>query len=210
LNTSIENRILNLLKTFRWGLTSKEIAEKIGVSRITVAKYLEKLKAEGVLAHRKVGAYRVWFIKSIAEEAKKVLPKRIICSLGKAFLIMFGEEAFKIAFQVGSILIDEMYDILPIEETKREDIFSYVAEIISLISEGVRAEGIKLRNQRGILRVFVEDSLLDPEIVRLISYLLSGAINGVCAKILEKKIKVLEPIIREKDNGFEIVVEVEL
>ena len=101
-------------------MTSKEIAEKIGASRITISKYLERLEAEGILSHRQVGAYKVWYVEELAEKTRKMLPKRIIVALGKSFLRIFEEKAYEIALNVGEAIIDEIYDILPLEEEVTE------------------------------------------------------------------------------------------
>ena len=78
------------------------------------------MKAEGILGQRRVGAYRVWYIREIAEETKKILPKRIISSLGRAFLKVFGDKAYEIAKNVGYAIIDEVYDLLTFEEPPSE------------------------------------------------------------------------------------------
>ena len=169
------------------------------------------MKAEGILGQRRVGAYRVWYIREIAEETKKILPKRIISSLGRAFLKVFGDNAYEIAKKVGYAIIDEVYDLLTFEEPpSEENIFSTVAELVSMISEGISAEGIKLREGRGIFRVVVEDHFLDPDIIKLIAHLFSGTIAGIFEKILSRKILVLDPIISNKNSSFEIIVEVKL
>lgn len=208
---NIEEKIIDLLKRYRWGLTAKEISEKIGISRITVSKYLGQLKASGVLSERRVGAYRVWYIKDIAEKTKKILPKRIISSIGRAFLKVFGYEAFTIAENVGSAIIDEFYDLIaPLREFSEENVFSIVANLVSMLSEGVKAEAIKLRNKRGIFRVHVEDNLFDAEIIKLIASLFKGAILGIFKRIVIKNVECKEPIINKVDDGFEIILEVKI
>ncbi len=208
---SIEEKIINILKKYQWGLTAKEISEKIGISRITVSKYLAQLKASGILSERKVGAYRVWYIKNLAEKARKILPKRIISSIGRAFLRVFGDQAYTIAENVGSAIIDEVYDLIaPLKESSEENVFTTVADLVSMLSEGVKAEAIKLRDGRGIFRVYVEDHVLDSDIIKLLASLFKGAIVGIFKRIIIKSVQCKEPIINQVRDGFEIILEVEI
>ncbi len=208
---SIEKKIINVLKNYQWGLTAKEISEKTGISRITVSKYLGQLKAAGILSERKVGAYRVWYIKDIAEKTRKILPKKIISSIGRAFLKVFGNEAFRIAESVGLAIIDEAYDLIaPLQDSPEENVFSIVANLVSMLSEGVKAEAIRLRDGRGIFRVYVENHLLDAEIIKLIANLFKGAIIGIFKRIILKNVIIRDPVINEVKNGFEIILEVEI
>lgn len=208
---SIEEKILNILKKYRWGLTAKEISEKIGISRVTVSKYLGQLKASGILSERRVGAYRVWYIKDLAEETRKILPKKIISSIGRAFLRVFGEQAYSIAENVGVAIIDEVYDLIaPLKESSEENVFTIVADLVSTLSEGVKAEAIRLRKGRGIFRVYVENHFLDQDIIRLLASLFKGAILGIFMKIVIRNVQCKEIIINRVKNGYDIILEVEL
>jgi len=206
---SIEEKILEILRKYRWGLTSKEISDRTGVSRITISKYLERMRADGVVDFRRIGAYKIWYVREIVEEAKKILPKKIIVAIGRSFLRVFGDDAYNIAQKVGSALVDEISDVLFVDEKINEsELFPVVAELVSILSEGVRAEGIKLHGNHGLFRVLVEDGLFDPEIIKLIAYLFSGTIFSIFEKLLNKSVKVSDPIINAKDHSFEILVEV--
>jgi len=208
---SIEEKIINILKKYQWGLTAKEISEKIGISRITVSKYLGQLKASGILSERRVGAYRVWYIKDLAEKTRKILPKKIISSIGRAFLKVFGEQAYNIAEDVGLAIIDEVYELIaPLRDSSEENIFTIVADLVSTLSEGVKAEAIKLRGGRGIFRVYVENHVLDSDIIKLLASLFKGTILGIFKRIVIKNVQCKEIIINRVKNGFEIILEVEV
>ena len=60
MENSIRNQILNLLKASQTGSQVEEIAEKIGLTRHTVAKYLEILRAEGKVHFQKAGRTKIW------------------------------------------------------------------------------------------------------------------------------------------------------
>ena len=53
-------RILNILKSAPSGLQTEEIANQLGLTRHTVAKYLEVLSARGSIHFKKVGRSRLW------------------------------------------------------------------------------------------------------------------------------------------------------
>lgn len=57
---TIQDQILRILKTSKSGLQMEEVAEKIGLTRHTVAKYLEVLRAEGKIHYSKFGRTKLW------------------------------------------------------------------------------------------------------------------------------------------------------
>ena len=57
---NLHAQILSVLKAFPSGLQMEELAEKLGLTRHTVAKYLEILRAEGKIHYRKVGRSKIW------------------------------------------------------------------------------------------------------------------------------------------------------
>ena len=57
---NIQVQILKFLEDFPSGLQMEEIAEKLGLTRHTVAKYLEILRAEGKIHYRKIGRSKLW------------------------------------------------------------------------------------------------------------------------------------------------------
>lgn len=57
---NIQFQILEILKGSPFGLQMEEVAEKLGLTRHTVAKYLEILRAEGKIHFKKVGRAKLW------------------------------------------------------------------------------------------------------------------------------------------------------
>lgn len=57
---NIQVQILKFLEDSPSGLQMEEIAEKLGLTRHTVAKYLEILRAEGKIHYRKIGRSKLW------------------------------------------------------------------------------------------------------------------------------------------------------
>ncbi len=62
LNRDIKEKILNFLKTKNIGASSSEIAKHIGHNRVTVSKYLEIMKARGLLDYEAVANAKLWRI----------------------------------------------------------------------------------------------------------------------------------------------------
>lgn len=58
----IKERILKLLKERPEGLTLKEIAKGLDISRITASKYIFELKGEGLIRRRRVGSAILHYI----------------------------------------------------------------------------------------------------------------------------------------------------
>lgn len=60
MNVNVQARILQLLKAAPAGLQVEAIADRLGLTRHTVAKYLEILRAEGKIHYQKVGRAKLW------------------------------------------------------------------------------------------------------------------------------------------------------
>ncbi len=55
-----QTQVLNVLKASPSGLQMEELAKKLGLTRHTVAKYLEILRAEGKIHFHKIGRAKLW------------------------------------------------------------------------------------------------------------------------------------------------------
>ena len=60
MDTDLQLRILKILKSSPSGLQMEGLAEKLGLTRHTVAKYLEILRAEGRIHYHKIGRSKLW------------------------------------------------------------------------------------------------------------------------------------------------------
>jgi predicted hydrocarbon binding protein len=58
----VQKKVLNLLDQSPHGLTTSEIAEKLGINRITMGKYLEMIQLMGAIKNKKIGPANLWFI----------------------------------------------------------------------------------------------------------------------------------------------------
>jgi GNAT superfamily N-acetyltransferase len=56
----LQAQVLKVLKASPSGLQSEELAEKLSLTRHTIAKYLEVLRAEGKIYYHKIGRTKLW------------------------------------------------------------------------------------------------------------------------------------------------------
>ncbi len=57
---NIQAAILRLIRSNKSGLQVEELAERLNLTRHTVAKYLEVLRAEGKIHYNKIGRTKIW------------------------------------------------------------------------------------------------------------------------------------------------------
>ncbi len=57
---NIQANILKILQSARSGLQMEELSERLNLTRHTVAKYLEVLRAEGKIHYNQVGRTKIW------------------------------------------------------------------------------------------------------------------------------------------------------
>ncbi len=57
---NIQNNILKILQSAKSGIQMEELAERLNLTRHTVAKYLEVLRAEGKIHYNQVGRTKLW------------------------------------------------------------------------------------------------------------------------------------------------------
>jgi ribosomal protein S18 acetylase RimI-like enzyme/biotin operon repressor len=60
MDNDIQAKILKILESSSSGFQMEELAEKLGLTRHTIAKYLEILRAEGKIHYVKIGRSKLW------------------------------------------------------------------------------------------------------------------------------------------------------
>ncbi len=71
-NSLLEIKIVESLSSNRVGLTISEIARIVGVSRNTVAKYLQTLEAKGEVVHKRVASAKLFYLSSRVKETRLI------------------------------------------------------------------------------------------------------------------------------------------
>lgn len=59
----IREKLIDVLSQSRMGLTGMEIAEKLHVNRVTMAKYLQVFAAESLIKQKTIGNVNLWFVE---------------------------------------------------------------------------------------------------------------------------------------------------
>jgi hypothetical protein len=64
----IKEKLVDLLGNSKTGLSGLEIAERLGINRITTTKYLNIFAAEGLIKQKNIGNVNLWFIEDGTEK----------------------------------------------------------------------------------------------------------------------------------------------
>jgi ribosomal protein S18 acetylase RimI-like enzyme len=67
---NIQTNILKILQSAKSGLQMEELSERLNLTRHTVAKYLEVLRAEGKIHYNKIGRTKLWTDVSAAVDIR--------------------------------------------------------------------------------------------------------------------------------------------
>jgi len=59
----IKEKLIDLLRNSKTGLSGTEISKKLGINRITMTKYLSVFSAEGLVKQKNIGSVNLWFIE---------------------------------------------------------------------------------------------------------------------------------------------------
>lgn len=76
METDTEKLILDFLKKQPMGATVTDIANRLNMSRTTTVKYLEVMRATGLLDYKEVGMAKLWFVSTRLSYAEHVLLER--------------------------------------------------------------------------------------------------------------------------------------
>ncbi|MGI0019826.1 MAG: helix-turn-helix transcriptional regulator [Nitrososphaera sp.] len=60
----VKRKIVDVLQNAGTGLSGIELADKTGINRMTISKYLDVMNAMGLVKKKKVGAVNVWFLET--------------------------------------------------------------------------------------------------------------------------------------------------
>jgi predicted transcriptional regulator len=64
----VQQQLIEILSESKTGLSGVEIAEKLGINRATMAKYLNIFAAEGLIKQKNIGNANLWFVESGTEK----------------------------------------------------------------------------------------------------------------------------------------------
>lgn len=64
----LKQKLVEVLSNSKTGLSGVEISEKLGINRVTMAKYLNIFATEGMLRQKNIGNVNLWFIEEDTEQ----------------------------------------------------------------------------------------------------------------------------------------------
>ncbi|MEM3089042.1 MAG: winged helix-turn-helix transcriptional regulator [Candidatus Nitrosotenuis sp.] len=64
----IQQKLIEILSESKTGLSGVEIADKLGMNRATITKYLQVFAAEGIIKQKNIGNANLWFVESGTEK----------------------------------------------------------------------------------------------------------------------------------------------
>lgn len=64
----IREKLIDVLRPAKTGLTGIEIAEKLQINRVTISKYLKIFAGEGLIRQKNMGSVNLWFIEEGADK----------------------------------------------------------------------------------------------------------------------------------------------
>ena len=64
----LKQKLVEVLSNSKTGLSGVEISEKLGINRVTMAKYLNIFATEGMLRQKNIGNVNLWFIEEGTEQ----------------------------------------------------------------------------------------------------------------------------------------------
>lgn len=211
MQVDIEQRILDVLRQYQYGLTTAKVAELTGVSRSTVMRYLERLKSKGLVVDRKVGAYRVWTLKEVHERTSREITSMML----NAFILACKEvlpESLNKSEELGRAFVRTLFRLCPDEAREFLQIEADPVEALSIavsyVAPNLTARGVQLDERRGVLLISglrcVEDA------VDLIRDFLRGAVIEALQRKTGRKVIVRTERTKARDDSYEIVFELEI
>lgn len=64
----IKQKLVDVLANSKTGLSGVEISEKLGINRVTMAKYLNMFATEGMIGQKNIGNLNLWFLEDDIEQ----------------------------------------------------------------------------------------------------------------------------------------------
>ena len=64
----LKQQLVDVLTNSKTGLSGIEISEKLGVNRVTMAKYLNVFATEGIIGQKNIGNVNLWFLEEGTEQ----------------------------------------------------------------------------------------------------------------------------------------------
>jgi predicted transcriptional regulator len=161
----IMRKITYLLQNDTNGMSGAEIAEKTGINRMTITKYLDILSTIGLINKKKVGSVNLWSLESGAidlefpanfTEVHQKFSNAVLQgneNQSKGILInMVNSNADQVKLLTDVLLptvntINELYNMGRLGKTERISFLNSISELLDLLKFSVQTIGNKINAQ---------------------------------------------------------------
>lgn len=153
----IKRKIIDVLQSAGGtGLSGVELAERIGINRMTITKYLDVMHAMGLLKKKKIGNVNIWFVQIGAGDIEfpinyiQVQQKLISAILAgdedharRILLSLMNSNVDQVRVMTDVVLpavntIGELYSRGRLNKTERTFLLNLMMELIDLVKFNVR------------------------------------------------------------------------
>ena len=153
----IKRRIIDVLQSAGGtGLSGVELADRIGINRMTITKYLDVMHAMGLLKKKKIGNVNIWFVQIGAGDIEfpinyiQVQQKLISAILAgdedharRILLSLMNSNVDQVRVMTDVVLpavntIGELYSRGRLNKTERTFLLNLMMELIDLVKFNVR------------------------------------------------------------------------
>lgn len=184
----IKRKVIDALRDVDTGLSGVEIAEKIGVNRITVTKYLNILETLGLIKKKTAGSVNVWYLAEGVTELQLPLDILEVQQLYMNAIFNHSEdEARRVIINVlhsgldpirllsdviGSTLdtADELYSRGRITVTERTFLTNLVSESIDLVKFNATRSDLRANAHAVFMSAQGESNVIAPKMTSVAFY----------------------------------------
>lgn len=177
--------IIDVLQEVPWGLTIEDIAEKTGLHRNTVSKYVSILEKSGLAIKRQIGKYTLWFIRNIYLYFESEMAKRFLIAIIRYLhssphinVFKAGKEIVKLILKRKSIKRENFIEVI----RRKAGIFRYfIGVYIPTIVPGLKFKipEIKFYSNNLIIEVSGNICDVDPDTRNALCDFMKGYIWGL-------------------------------
>ena len=152
----VKRKIVDVLQSANMGLSGMELADKTGINRMTITKYLDVMHAMGLVKKKKTGNVNVWFLETgVADIEFPINYVQVQQKLLSAVMAGEEEQARRILLSVLNSNIDqvrvltdvvmpafntvgELYSRGRLDKTERAFVLNMIMELIDLVKFNIR------------------------------------------------------------------------
>lgn len=158
----VKRKIVDVLQNAGTGLSGIELADKTGINRMTITKYLDVMHAMGLVKKKKTGSVNVWFLEAgVADIEFPVNYIQVQQKLIGAVLAGEEDQARRILLSVLNSNVDqirvlsdvvlpavntigELYTRGRLDKTERTFLLNLMIELVDLVKFNSRPAGQKM------------------------------------------------------------------